>query len=210
MVSFVSAALITITCLSHVITCDEPVSLHDIIWNPPSATLIKLKKEVHEFEISGITIKTATCEEKPACTEKGYGVAYQPDLYVFIDYGEFDEYGMGSRHRVGFFGKTPQVRKSNTADFGAAMFKYVRGNKTHQYRVRTNGYFDVQLYDGDTVLYKPVFLGYTYVNVTEFGPGERTLTGTTATRITFDVFGALKRDPAHAVTTSTSSTTAAP
>lgn len=173
------------------ITCVTGEDLHNVIWNPAS---VKLKQEVHEFEVAGITINTATCEEK-SCTEKGYGVAYSPDLYVYVDYGEFDEYGMGSRHRVGFFGKTSQVKKSTSADFGQATFRYSRPNKTHQYKVRTNGYYDIQLYDGDTTLYKPNFLGYTYVNCSEFGIQEKSMSGMPSAKVSFDVFGALKRDP---------------
>ena len=159
----------------------------NVIWNPGS---VKVKREIYDFEVAGITIKKAWCEEK-ACTERIYGVPYLPDLFVYIDYGEYDDLGLGSRHRVGFFGKTPQVRKASTADFGAATFRYVRSNGTHQYRIRTNGYFDVQLYDGDRSFLKPNFLGYTHVNVTDFGPQERLLTGMSAAYVSFDVFGAL-------------------
>lgn len=160
-----------------------------MLWNPSTLS----RHEPHEFEVAGITINTASCEEKQ-CTEKGYGVEYSPDLFVYIDYGEYDDLGLGSRHRVGFFGKTAQVKKSLNADFGRATFKYSRSAHTHNYKVRTNGYYDVQLYDGDTSLYKPNFLGYSIVNVTDFGPGEHLLSGMTSAYIAYEVFGAIKRD----------------
>lgn len=190
------ALLLTIlSCHHHHVTCATDGSgtgggHASVVWNPSA---LKIRQEVSELEVAGITINTATCEEK-ACTEKGYGIAYQPDLFVYIDYGEFDDLGLGSRHRVGFFGKTSQVKKANTADYGRATFKYNRSQKTHNYKVRSNGYYDIQLYDGDTSLYKPNFLGYTVVNVTDFGPGERLLSGMQAAYVAFEIFGAIKRD----------------
>ena len=182
-----SMMFVILLCLS-VTSFVQAEETHNVIWNPAS---IKLKKEVHDYETAGVTIIAASCEEK-ACTEKGYGVSYAPDLYVYVDYGEYDEYGLGSRHRLGFFGKTSQVKKNTYADFGNTTFRYSRSKQTHQYKVRSNGYYDIQLYDGDTSMYKPNFLGYTYVNVSDFGSQEKLLSGMTNTKVSFDVFGTLK------------------
>lgn len=105
-----------------------------------------------------------------------------PDMFVVVNYGEYDDHG---RHRmIGKLGQTDIIENKYTADYQRHAIKYSRAEETHDFRVRTNGYFNIQLFDKELVLFE--YLGHVVVNVTDVGLHEDIELG--SGRITFEVF----------------------
>ena len=92
--------------------------------------------------------------------------ATPPDMYVQVDYGEYNGSG-GKRKRLGMVGRTQVVVDAKRADFGGETLAYVRANATHKFRVRSIGYFRIRLRDREPHGHDKI--GSTVVDLTDPG-----------------------------------------
>ena len=125
-----------------------------------------------------------------------------PDLFVVVDYGEYDE--NGKHVRIGSMGKTEVIMNKKIAHYNREEIRYSKSEETHDFRVRENGYYNIQLFDKELILYE--YVGHVIINVTDVGPHTNVKAG--FGRLTFEIFAGTLVEPEvlFPVTTTTTAT----
>lgn len=88
-----------------------------------------------------------------------------PDMYVIVDYGEYDR--EGRMHEVGRLGQTEVVQNQHIADYKRQVLSHKKEKGMRG--IMSNGYYIIQIYDSDGEAELDDFIGKTIVNVTDLG-----------------------------------------
>lgn len=114
-----------------------------------------------------------------------------PDMFVVVNYGEWDDHG---RHRtIGRLGQTEVIENEHIANHHRSVIRYSRIEETHDFKVRDNGYYNIQLFDKEPVLFE--YIGHVMVNTTDVGLHSDVEVG--HGRLTFEIFNKRVRQEKH-------------
>lgn len=84
----------------------------------------------------------------------------QPDMFVAVDYGEYDM--KGRLKRIGKLGHTEVVEGTHHAVYKTKPMVYKRKDKKFDFKIRAIGFWSIQLYQKD-------YLGQAIINITDTG-----------------------------------------
>ena len=144
----------------------------------------------------------AVCQAKECMDQHTFRKATPPDMYVQVDYGEYEEES-GREKRIGRLGRTSVMENRAIADFGGEEVGYSRVNQSHHFSVRECGFFKISLRDRDPVGHDDI--GSTVVDLTELGRYQEVPLGLGT--LSFEVYASLPPDPTTTTTESIESST---